>query len=473
MSLTSYLQLRDSLYRGDTTCVDVTRSFLDRIQASHDLNAFLHVFEEKALEQAQAVDVKIAAGQAGKLAGMVVALKDIYALKGQRATSGSKILEPFVSPYDATIVKKLLAEDAVIIGKTNMDEFGMGSSNENSAYGPVKNPRNPEYIPGGSSGGSAAAVAAALSHTAIGSDTGGSVRQPAALTGVVGLRPSYGRISRYGLIAFASSLDTVGLFSLTVTDNARLLDVLAGFDASDSTSSRYPVPDYAAALTGSIEGLTFGLPKEYFGEGLHPEIREAIESIINRIEKSGGRIREVSLSKTDYGIATYYLICTAEASSNLARYDGVKYGKRNQGTGDLMSMYENTRQYGFGDEVKRRIMLGTYVLSAGYYDAYYRKAQQVRTLIREDFDEAFASCDVLIGPTTPTTAFRLGEKNDDPVAMYLSDIYTVTAPLAGLPAISVPIGEDSNGLPIGLQITGKGFHESDLFQVAHWVEKTS
>lgn len=471
MTHSSYIKFREKIELGDTTCVDVTRSFLERIHENNSLNAFLGVREEEAIAEARQVDEKIAAGKGGKLAGMVVALKDIFNLKGHNSTCGSKILQPYVSPYNATIVDKMLSEDAIIIGKTNMDEFGMGSSNENSAYGPVKNPRNPEYIPGGSSGGSAAAVAASLAHTAIGSDTGGSVRQPAALTGIVGLRPTYGRISRYGLIAFASSLDTVGLFSQTVADNAILLETLAGFDEKDSTSSREPVKNYSELMNRSLEGMTFGLPKEYFGEGLDPEIRSKIEQVVEAIEKEGGKTREVSLSMTDYGIATYYLICTAEASSNLARYDGVKYGIRKKGYGDLISMYENTRHDGFGDEVKRRIMLGTYVLSAGYYDAYYKKAQQVRTLIRDDFNEAFENCDVLLGPTTPDTAFKLGEKNDDPMAMYLSDIYTVTAPLAGLPALSIPVGHDKKGLPIGLQITGKQFHEGDLYRVAQWIEQ--
>jgi len=466
-----YHRFRKQLEDGESTCETTVVSFLAQIRAHESLNAFVTVLEDRALEKAREIDRKLAQGGAGSLAGMVVAVKDLFAMKHVRTTCGSRILERYHSPYDSAVVGRLEEEDAIVIGKTNMDEFGMGSSSENSAYGPVLNPRDPGRTPGGSSGGSAAAVAAGLAMTAIGSDTGGSVRQPAALTGVVGLRPTYGRISRYGLIAFASSLDTVGIFSSDVTDCAILLQALAGRDPRDATSSLLPVPDYAEALRSSVRGLTFGLPREYYGEGLSPEVGEAIHAVVSLIRESGGEIREISLPLTDYGIATYYLICTAEASSNLARYDGVKFGLRIDPEGDLRRMIEETRHEGFGSEVKRRIMLGTYVLSAGYYDAYYLKAQRVRTLIRRDFENAFRECDVLIGPTSPTTAFRLGEKSEDPMAMYLSDIYTVTAPLAGLPAISIPAGLDSRGLPIGLQLTGRAFQEENLLRAGYWIEQ--
>ncbi|MCJ7813301.1 Asp-tRNA(Asn)/Glu-tRNA(Gln) amidotransferase subunit GatA, partial [bacterium] len=407
---------------------------------------------------------------AGRLAGMIMAVKDIIAMKGSRTTCGSKILEHFISSYDATVIEKMRAEDAIIIGKTNMDEFGMGSSSENSAFNSVKNPYDLQRTPGGSSGGSAVAVSAGLSMSALGTDTGGSVRQPAALTGVVGLRPTYGRISRYGLIAFASSLDQIGIFSQTVADCGEILQVIAGRDDRDSTSSNQPVPDYSSFLNKGVEGLQVGMPKEFFNEGLDHEIKTEVEKITDMMKEEGAVIREVSLPHTDYGIATYYLICTAEASSNLARYDGVQYGFRESRASDLESMYTFTRSEGLGDEVKRRIMLGTYVLSAGYYDAYYLKAQKVRTIIRKDYDRVFQNCDVIIGPTTPTTAFKLGEKCNDPLKMYLSDIYTVTGPLAWIPAISVPIGKDSNGLPIGFQITAKPFDEGQCLRVAHWIE---
>ena len=467
----TYRKLRDRIETGEISCETLVTAYLEKINQSN-LNAFITVLDEHALDRAKTVDQKIRSGSAGPLAGMIVAVKDIFSTKDVRTTCGSKILSNYMPPYDAHVVSKLKEADAIIIGKTNMDEFGMGSSNENSAYDPVKNPVDPERIPGGSSGGSAAAVAADLAMTALGSDTGGSVRQPAALCGVVGLRPTYGRISRYGLIAFASSLDTVGLFSRSVTDCADLLQVLAGEDANDSTSSPVEVPDYFSDLEKGTEGLRIGVPEEYFSDGLDVSIRESVESILNQMEKGGASIRPVKLPMTDYGIATYYLICTAEASSNLARYDAVKYGFRASDFKDLDQMYLNSRHDGFGDEVKRRIMLGTYVLSAGYYDAYYRKAQKCRTLIQKDFNNAFEFCDVIVGPTTPTTAFKLGEKVDDPMSMYLSDIYTVTAPLAGLPAISVPIGKDESGLPVGMQITGNAFQEDLLFRVADWVEKS-
>ena len=463
--------LREDIVSGRVKCIDLTEQFLKKINKHNDLNAFISLLRDRARKKAEEVDRKITQGRAGRLAGMIMAIKDIIAMKGVRTTCGSNILRNFVSPYDATVIQRLEAEDAIFIGKTNMDEFGMGSSNENSAFGTVRNPYDKERTPGGSSGGSATAVAAGLAMTALGSDTGGSVRQPAAFTGVIGLRPTYGRVSRYGLVAFASSLDQIGCFSNTAADCGEILQVIAGKDDRDPTSSDSPVPDYASFLGKDVKGLKIGLPEEYFGKGLDDEVRAEIEKAVERFEKSGAIIKKVSFPHTNYSIASYYIIATAEASSNLARYDGVKYGLRAKDVTDLLSMYTKTRSEGFGDEVKRRIMLGTYVLSAGYYDAYYLKAQKVRTLIKKDYDEAFKICDVILGPTTPTTAFKLGEKLNDPLSMYLSDIYTVSAPLAGLPAISVPIGKDSRGLPIGLQITGKPFSEGELLGITNWIEK--
>jgi len=453
-----------------STCRQRVQNCLNQIHSCSDLNAFRCVFED-ALERAEEIDQKITQGTAGKLAGMVTAIKDNIVMVNSVSTAGSRILQNYSSPYEATVVTRMLNEDAVIIGKTNMDEFGMGSSTENSAYGPVKNSVHPDYIPGGSSGGSAVAVAADMADTALGSDTGGSVRQPAALTGVVGLRPTYGTVSRYGLIAFASSLDQIGCLSKNVPDAAILLQVIAGYDDRDSTSASLPVPDYSSELERDVKGLRIGIPDEYFGEGLDDEVHQMVQKAIDRFKEEGASVQRVKLPHTDYGIATYYLLCTAEASSNLARYDGVRYGLRKGGKDGLREMYEKTRSEGFGDEVKRRIMLGTYVLSAGYYDAYYRKAQKVRTLIRSDYEKAFSKCDVIAGPATPTTAFKLGEKINDPMSMYLSDIYTVSGPLAGVPAISIPVGKDAKGLPIGIQLTGKAFQESELLGTAHWLEK--
>jgi aspartyl-tRNA(Asn)/glutamyl-tRNA(Gln) amidotransferase subunit A len=467
----TYAGIRNEILSGNLRTVELTQKALDSIQKHSHLNAFLSVLREHALQKAANVDRKIEKGEARCLAGMVMAVKDLISMKGVRTTCGSWMLENYVPPFDATVIERLEAEDAVIVGKTNMDEFGMGSSNEKSAYGPVRNPHDPSRIPGGSSGGSAVAVAANMVMTALGTDTGGSVRQPASFTGTVGLRPTYGRISRYGLVAFASSLDTIGCFSNSVEDCARLLQVIAGHDPRDATSSDAQVPDYSSFLRRDVKNLTVGLPSEYFNKGLDPDIRSLVERTVAALERGGALVKSVSLPHTDYGIATYYLICTAEASSNLARYDGVRFGLRAGESGGLESMYLQTRHEGFGEEVKRRIMLGTYVLSAGYYEAYYRKAQKVRTLIRKDFENVFRTCDAVIGPTTPTTAFRLGEKTDDPLAMYLSDIYTVTAPLAGLPAISIPIGRDRKGLPVGFQITGKSFGEGELLGVANWVMK--
>lgn len=465
----SYSRFRSELQRGTVKVESLVLSALERIKEKQDLNAFLSVFPERALEKAREVDQKLSQGRGGALAGMIVAVKDLIAMKTARLTCGSRMLERYVSPFTATAVERLQAQDAIVIGKTNLDEFGMGSSNENSAFGPVKNPYDKTRVPGGSSGGSAVAVAANMVMTALGTDTGGSIRQPAAYTGSIGIRPTYGRVSRYGLVAFASSLDQIGCFANTIEDCALVLRTIAGRDPKDATSSDVSVPDYTTFLNRDVKGLSIGVPQEYMGEGLQTEIREGIEYVLARLEKGGTTISSVSLPTTPYGIATYYLICTAEASSNLARYDGVRYGIRKGEEGGLEAMYIQTRHDGFGQEVKRRILLGTYVLSAGYYEAYYRKAQKVRTLIRNDFESAFQKCDILIGPVTPTTAFRLGEKVTDPLQMYLSDIYTVTPALAGLPSLSIPIGHDRAGLPIGLQLIGKPFSEGELLGVANWI----
>ncbi len=423
------------------------------------------------MARARIVDSRIASGAAGPLAGMVVAVKDVICVKGTKVTCGSRILEQFESPYDATAIQRLEAADAILIGKTNMDEFAMGSSTENSAFGATRNPVDESRVPGGSSGGSAVAVAAGMSTTALGSETGGSVRQPAALCGVVGIKPTYGRVSRYGLVAFASSFDQIGVFGLTVRDAADVLGVIAGHDPCDSTSSTRPVPDYRKSLDGSIRGLKIGLPMEYFASALDKDVRDAVMSRVEMLKKAGASVREVSLPHTEYTIATYYILTTAEASSNLARYDGARYGKRAANTHSLADMYTRSRSEGFGEEVKRRIMLGTYVLSAGYYDAYYRKGQKVRRLIKEDFDRAFKEVDCLITPTSPTTAFKIGEKIDDPLTMYLSDIYTASANLSGIPGVSVPCGNDSRGLPIGLQILGRQFEEEQILRVADSIER--
>jgi aspartyl-tRNA(Asn)/glutamyl-tRNA(Gln) amidotransferase subunit A len=407
------------------------------------------------------------------LAGVPLGVKDVMVTRGVRTTAGSKILGNFVPPYDCTAVARLEAAGAVLLGKTNCDEFAMGSSTENSAYGPVRNPRDLSRVPGGSSGGSAAVVAAGTAVAALGSDTGGSIRQPAAFCGIVGLMPTYGRVSRYGLIAFASSLDHIGPLTKTVKDAALLLGVIAGRDPMDSTSADVPVPDYVEEIGKPVKGLRLGVPKEYFGEGLDPEIRTAVEAAIQQLAEAGCEVVPVSLPHTPYAIPTYYLVATAEASSNLARYDGVRYGHRARNGGSLSEMYRRTRDEGFGPEVKRRIMLGTYALSAGYYDAYYLKAQRVRTLLTRDFEQAFTMVDAIITPTTPTPAFKLGEKTDDPLAMYLNDIYTVTGDLVGVPGISVPCGHSREGLPIGLQILGRHFDEATVLRLAHAYEHAS
>jgi aspartyl-tRNA(Asn)/glutamyl-tRNA(Gln) amidotransferase subunit A len=433
---------------------------------------FLHFSPDKALAAAGKIDGDIAAGKPlGPLGGVPVAVKDVILSEGLRATCASKMLEHYVAPYSATAVERLEAAGGVIIGKTNCDEFAMGSSNENSAFYPVRNPVAPDRVPGGSSGGSAAAVAAGYVPISLGSDTGGSIRQPASFCGVVGVLPTYGRVSRYGLVAFASSLDHIGPFSRTVKDAATLLKVIAGRDPADSTSAEAPVPDYPAELAGGVKELRIGVPKEYLGAGLDAAVGARIQGGLDVLKKLGCEVKEISLPHTEYAIAAYYLICTAEASSNLARYDGVRYTIRSKNSETLSDMYRNTRGEGFGKEVTRRIILGTYVLSAGYYDAYYLKAQKVRSLIAADFTKAFASVDAIIGPVSPFPAFKLGEKVQDPLEMYLSDIYTITASLAGIPGISVPCGKSAEGLPVGMQILTNHFEEARLLRLAHAFEK--
>ncbi len=464
-------ELRTLLDDGQVTSEEVTRAYLARIEAvDGKLNAYITRTPELALEMARAADQRIQAKQAGPLTGIPMGLKDLLVTRGIRTTCGSKILENFVPPYEGTAVARLREAGAVFLGKMNMDEFAMGSSNETSAFGPVKNPWSLEHVPGGSSGGSAAAVAAREAVFTLGSDTGGSIRQPAACCGVVGMKPTYGRVSRYGLVAFASSLDQIGPFTRDVTDAAWLLQAISGKDPLDSTSVDQPVPDFSAALVPDAKGLKVGVPKEYFVDGADPEVDAAVRKAITVLEEQGAEIREVSLPHTKYAVAVYYLLATAEASSNLARYDGVKYGLRKP-TGDLISTYQASRSAGFGDEVKRRIMLGTYALSAGYYDAYYRRAQRVRTLIARDFREAFATVDVIACPTAPTAAFRLGEKTGDPLQMYLSDIFTIPCNLAGIPGLSLPCGLTSAGLPIGFQLLAAPFAESNLLHAAYAFEQ--
>jgi aspartyl-tRNA(Asn)/glutamyl-tRNA(Gln) amidotransferase subunit A len=460
------------LSKGDVTAESVASAFLKAIREREPkVRAFLHVDEANALEQARAVDTKRKQGEkVGPLAGVPVAIKDVLCTAGQPTTCGSKILKNFVPPYDATVIKKLKQADAVLIGKTNMDEFAMGSSTENSAYQVTRNPWDLERIPGGSSGGSAAAVAACTAPLALGTDTGGSIRQPASLCGVVGLKPSYGRVSRFGLVAFASSLDQIGPFGHEVADAALLLEVIAGHDPLDSTSVDKPVPAYSRSVEEPVQPLTIGVAREYFTEGLDGEVEQAVRGALTVYQKLGAKVKEISLPNSPHAIAVYYLVATAEASSNLARYDGVHFGHRARQYSDLVDMYCRSRSEGFGKEVQRRIMLGTYALSSGYKDAYYLKALKVRRLIKEDFDNAFAECDVVMGPTAPTPAFRIGEKVDDPLAMYLSDIYTISCNLAGLPGISIPCGFTKAGLPIGLQILAAPFEEDKLLRIARIYE---
>ncbi len=468
----TYQKFRKRLLDGEATCKGVVESFLSKAKSRGDLNAFLELFDE-SVEAAEKVDAKVKSGTAGKLAGLVLGVKDIIGIKDKRLTCGSKILERFISPYDATVIERLKREDVVIIGKTNMDEFAMGSSTEYSAFGPVLNPAGTSRVPGGSSGGSAAAVAAELCHVALGTDTGGSIRQPASFCGAVGLKPTYGRVSRYGLVAFASSFDVIGPFANSVYDVALVLEVLAGHDERDSTSSAKTVPSYTSFLERDVKGLKVGIAKETLGAGIADEVRQTIAGQIDGLRSAGAGIVEISLPHLDYTIPTYYVLATAEASSNLERYDGARYGHRAAEVDELDEMYVRSRTEGFGPEVKRRIMLGTFVLSAGYYDAYYRKAQRVRRLIKEDYDEVFGKVDAIISPTAPTTAFRLGEKTSDPLQMYVSDIFTVSANLAGIPGISVPAGKDSQCLPIGVQLLGRQFEEETILTLANFIEKTS
>jgi aspartyl-tRNA(Asn)/glutamyl-tRNA(Gln) amidotransferase subunit A len=467
--------VRRAIAERQTTASALAQDFYTRIrQEDPEIGAFLTLSEERAFAQAARIDQMAAAGAPlPPLAGVPVAIKDVMVTRGVRTTAGSKILENFVPPYDCTAVARLEAAGAVVLGKLNCDEFAMGSSTENSAYHPVHNPRDKSRVPGGSSGGSAAAVAAGMAVATLGSDTGGSIRQPASFCGVVGLKPTYGRVSRYGLIAFASSLDHIGPFAKTVKEAALVLRTIAGRDPMDSTSADVPVPDYVAELEKPVQGLKVGVAREYFGDGLDPEVRAAVEAAIQKLAELGCEVVPVSLPHTEYAIPAYYIVATAEASSNLARYDGVRYGFRAPKSRTLSEMYRRTRDGGFGIEVKRRIMLGTYALSAGYYDAYYLKAQKVRTLLTRDFDEAFKKVDVIAAPTCPTPAFRLGEKVNDPLAMYLADIYTVTANLAGVPGISLPCGENHEKLPIGLQLFGRHFDEATLLRVAHSYERTA
>ncbi len=463
----SLVELSAALKNREISSTELTRMYLDRIERHRDLNAFVTVDRQSALKQAQAADARLKEGLGTALTGIPIAQKDIFCTDGLPTTCGSKMLANFVSPYDATVIERFGAAGCITLGKTNMDEFAMGSSNETSFFGPVKNPWDTKCVPGGSSGGSAAAVAARLAPAATGTDTGGSIRQPAALTGITGLKPSYGRVSRYGMIAFASSLDQGGPMAQSAADAAMLLNVMAGFDPRDSTSVERPVPDYTQTLDDSIAGLRIGVPKEYFGEGISADVGRAIDEALTRYRALGAEFVEVSLPNSHLAIPCYYVLAPAEASSNLARYDGVRYGYRAADYSDLFDMYCKTRAQGFGPEVKRRIMIGTYALSAGYYDAYYLKAQKLRRLITDDFNRVFDTCDVIVGPTSPTTAFEFGSKTDDPVAMYLSDIYTISVNLAGLPGMSIPVGFDARGRPVGLQLIGKYFDESRLLNIAN------
>ncbi len=448
--------------------------FLARIEATQPrLNTFITVTPESALEQADAADARIAAGEAGPLCGIPIAVKDIILNRGARTTAASHILESFEAPYDASVVAALKQAGAVLVGKLNCDEFAMGSSNENSAFGACRNPWDADRVPGGSSGGSAAAVAARQCIASLGTDTGGSIRQPAAFCGVTGLKPTYGRVSRYGVIAFASSLDQVGPLGHDVRDVAHLLSAIAAHDPLDSTSVDRDAPDYAGALNGDVAGLRIGLPSEYFTGGIDPQVQESVHAAARHLESLGAVVDEVSLPHTEYAIATYYLIATAEASSNLARYDGTRYGLRAGESDGLLEMYRQTRAHGFGAEVKRRIMLGTHALSSGYYDAYYLKAQKVRTLIRRDFDTVFADHDLILAPTTPTAAFKIGEKSDDPLQMYLNDIFTISVNLAGLPGLALPCGFTDDGLPIGFQLIGKHFDEPTVLRAGDAFQKST
>ena len=471
----SISEIQSALRSQKLSATQLAELYFTEIQNQNPaINAYLAVSQDRALRRAAAIDGLAAQGAPlPSLAGVPIAIKDVLVMKGSPATAGSRILEGYMPPYDATVVKRLEAAGAVLLGKLNCDEFAMGSSTENSGYGPVRNPIAFDRVPGGSSGGSAAAVAAGMALATLGTDTGGSIRQPASFCGVVGVLPTYGRVSRYGLIAFASSLDRVGPLTRTVHDAALMLGVIAGHDPLDATSSSQPVPDYVQALEQPIQGLRVGVPAEYFGDGLDKDVRAAVESAIETLRAAGCTVCPVSLPHTRYAIPTYYLLATAEASANLARFDGVRYGFRVKDAGTLGAMYRGSREGGFGAEVKRRILLGTYALSAGYYDAYYKKAQQVRTLLTRDFLSVFEKVDVLVTPTAPTAAFKLGEKTDDPLAMYLADIYTVTASLAGICGISVPCGRSFEGLPIGAQILGRHFDEASVLRAALAIERAA
>ncbi len=466
-------QISDGLAAGEFSSAELTEEYLGRIESTDgDLNAFITLTADSARAAAAEADKTRAAGQAGPLTGVPIAHKDIFCTQGERTSCGSRMLDNFVAPYESTVTHRLRTAGTVSLGKTNMDEFAMGSSTESSFYGPTRNPWNRAVIPGGSSGGSAAAVAGGLVPVATGTDTGGSIRQPAALCGLTGLKPTYGRVSRWGMIAYGSSLDQGGPIARTAEDAAMVLNVMAGYDDKDSTSKQIEVPDYTAELNQPLKGLRIGLPREYFGDGLNADLSARVRDAVAELEKLGATVKDISLPRTRLSIPSYYIIAPAEASTNLSRYDGVRYGYRCEDPKDLLDMYIRTRAEGFGEEVKRRIMIGTYALSAGYYDAYYRKAQQLRRLIKDDFQAAFEEVDVIAGPTTPSPAWKLGEKMDDPVAMYLEDIYTLSVNLAGLPGMSVPCGQ-VNGLPVGMQLIGNYFAESRLLNVAHQYQQAT
>ena len=467
MHIKSIAELAAGLRSGEFSSVELTRHFLNRInQFDGQLNSFITICEESALEEARQADERIKAGENGQLIGIPIAHKDIFCTDGVKTSCGSKMLDSFISPYDATVVEKLKKAGVVMLGKTNMDEFAMGSSNETSWFGPVKNPWDTEAVPGGSSGGSASAVSAGLCVAATGTDTGGSIRQPAAMCGITGLKPTYGRVSRYGMIAFASSLDQAGPMASTAEDAAILMQAMAGFDKRDSTSSQEDVADYVSGLDNDLTGLKIGVAKEYFNEGLDPAVEQSVRSAIEKYLELGAEVVDISLPNSGLSVPVYYVVAPAECSSNLSRFDGVRFGYRCEAPKDLEDLYTRSRTEGFGAEVKRRIMIGAYALSAGYYDAYYLKAQQIRHLISDDFKRAFEQCDVIMGPTSPTTAFKLGEKADDPVTMYLSDIYTIATNLAGLPGMSIPC-ESVNDMPVGLQLIGNYFDEARLLNIAH------
>ena len=473
--MASIRELHEQLVKKERSAVEITQSYLDRIQAVDDrVNSFLLVTTDHAIAQAKAVDAKIAAGESiGPLEGIPIAIKDNICTQNIRTTCASRILENFVPPYESTVSQKLIDAGMITLGKTNMDEFAMGGSTETSAFKKTSNPWNLECVPGGSSGGSAAAVSAGEAPVSLGSDTGGSIRQPAAFCGIVGMKPTYGLVSRYGLVAFASSLDQIGPFSTTVEDSAIMLGAIAGYDAKDSTSLKLDVPDYTQYLKHDLKGKKVGVIRETFGEGLDPEVEAATRTAIEQLKALGAEIIDISCPRFRYGISAYYIIAPCEASANLARYDGVRYGRRVEDADNLLDMYKRTRAEGFGAEVKRRIMIGTYALSAGYYDAYYLKAQKVRTLIKQDFEAAFAQVDVLVSPTSPTTAFKLGEKLADPLSMYLDDLMTIPVNMAGLPGLSLPCGMDSQGMPIGLQIIGNVLREDQVFQAAYAYEQAT